>query len=654
MLLAWFVSGITFTVFLFFQATGIYAGDSGDLVTAAALGGVPHPPGYPLYTFLGWLLSKLPLMTFSWRLTLLSSLPHAMTVGLAYAIVYRLTKQRIASLVTALLLVGNYLFFLYSVTPEVFAMLDLFVAALFYLVVELVERFSWRRVYVLTVIVGLSLTHHHVILFFGPAILYYAFTNRKQLLRNRRGLLLSAVLFFVGVIPYLYIPIAARSDAVINWDRAVDLDSFVRLITRRDYGTFISGGAFSPELPPRLIAVKAYVQFVLLDFGIAPLLLGALGLWTLWKQRRSVAVIVAVALGVLGPIFFFYASFPLSSRFSLGTYERFLLPTYLLIAILAGVGLTRVFEIVRSRLIKGVLVTLLFALIGSSLFTTVWRFWGIQSDRTAEELGIDILSSVPKNAIVLLAFDTPLFTTQYVRYGLNVRPDVRLIHASRLNSPDYQEVLRIRFPELSIPADTSGGFAGKFVEANSDLAPVFSNVPFPIGETWYWVPYGLLYQATVKENLPDVDAMYTKNQTLWGSFHDPTGGILSRYPHLMLSDVLDHYAAGRLALGKTLLKAGKFSEAKLEFREAVRLGADTKQVDALLLLGIAETYLNECEAALASFDRAKRVSVIPDERIPLYQSFTLSDCVGDRKSADELFSQYEILRRSDDIPLDQL
>src|SRR3989344_8286706 len=37
----------------------IYAGDLGDLVTAAYVFGVPHPPGYALFTLLGSILSPI-------------------------------------------------------------------------------------------------------------------------------------------------------------------------------------------------------------------------------------------------------------------------------------------------------------------------------------------------------------------------------------------------------------------------------------------------------------------------------------------------------------------------------------------------------------------------------------------------------------------
>src|SRR5664280_1156469 len=82
-----FAGCLSFFVFLLFQAQGIIGGDSGDLVTAVTTFGVPHPPGYPLYTFLGWILSHIPVFTPSWRVGLLSSVPHAIVIALVFLIV---------------------------------------------------------------------------------------------------------------------------------------------------------------------------------------------------------------------------------------------------------------------------------------------------------------------------------------------------------------------------------------------------------------------------------------------------------------------------------------------------------------------------------------------------------------------------------------
>ena len=90
--------------FVFFQSPGVTGGDSGDLVSAAVLGGIPHPPGYPLSTFLGWLLTKLSLgPTQAWRLGLLSSFPAAFSVFLFFLIAKRISKDWLISLVACFL-----------------------------------------------------------------------------------------------------------------------------------------------------------------------------------------------------------------------------------------------------------------------------------------------------------------------------------------------------------------------------------------------------------------------------------------------------------------------------------------------------------------------------------------------------------------------
>lgn len=43
-------------------APSVMGGDSGELTAAALTGGVPHPPGYPLFALLARLFAALPLV----------------------------------------------------------------------------------------------------------------------------------------------------------------------------------------------------------------------------------------------------------------------------------------------------------------------------------------------------------------------------------------------------------------------------------------------------------------------------------------------------------------------------------------------------------------------------------------------------------------
>jgi hypothetical protein len=69
--------------------------DSGDLATAVAVGGVPHPPGYPTYLLLGELFKRLPFGDIAYRFNLLSATCAALSVALiALVIQQTLTVAR--------------------------------------------------------------------------------------------------------------------------------------------------------------------------------------------------------------------------------------------------------------------------------------------------------------------------------------------------------------------------------------------------------------------------------------------------------------------------------------------------------------------------------------------------------------------------------
>lgn len=660
---------LSLVLFLIFQAQGIYTGDSGDLVTAAYIGGVPHPPGYPLYTLLGFLASKLPFFTVSWRVGLLSSLPHAMTVGLVFALIYYLTKKNTwAAIFGSLLLLSNYLFFLYSTTPEVFALFDLFIVAIWFLLYRLMETHNLRFFYYACFVFGLSLTHHHVMAFFVPAFFYFiwqsARAHKKKL--TPRVFFFSFVSLIGGLLPYAYVPVAAVRDTIVNWDRAIDVTGFVRLVTRADYGTFVSGGGYGESLVERWFAVLAYGNFLLTDWSWVGIVLVAMGLWALFKTHRVWFWSWVIALVCVGPLFFFYASFPLASRFTLGTYERFLLPSYVLMGVLSGIGLAEILRLLSAVLAprialakrKAVIVLVFLTLLIYPLTLsgiTLWRFVGLQQDKTADNLGVDILENTTPGAILLMSQDTALFTTQYVRYVLGVRPDTAVIHAVRLPITGYQASLRKYFPHLKFPDATPTTYIEAFIKANRTPSQrIYSNVILPAGEGWYWVPRGMLYEAIPFAELPSDDVMYEEAKANITRFHHPHAGILGRYQHLMLSDVSDVYGHAAIALGKTLVRAERWEEARTEFLRAVSYTGDTSVGEALELLGLTHLHFKDCDAALRAFSEAKTRSLIVSPRHIMLESVTYGECVGDAERAAELFSEYERLRSASEQSLEAL
>src|SRR3989338_917597 len=163
--------------------------DSSELITASYLLGIPHPPCYPLFVLIGKLFSFIPFGEIAWRYSVMTSLLGSLTVVLVYLILVRILSQRqeknkkvdsswqivdrgahgaslanqqaeesktlstiyyslsthIPALTGALSLAFSYIFWLYSIVPEVWAFNSFFTAFLLYLGVRWYEH-AQRRI----------------------------------------------------------------------------------------------------------------------------------------------------------------------------------------------------------------------------------------------------------------------------------------------------------------------------------------------------------------------------------------------------------------------------------------------------------------------------------------------------------------------------
>src|SRR5213593_4085674 len=72
-----------FAIYALGACRSIYVGDSGELVTAVHLLGIPHPSGYPLYVLLGKLWTVLvPAGSIAFRMSLFSAAAGATACGI--------------------------------------------------------------------------------------------------------------------------------------------------------------------------------------------------------------------------------------------------------------------------------------------------------------------------------------------------------------------------------------------------------------------------------------------------------------------------------------------------------------------------------------------------------------------------------------------
>ncbi|MCX6891131.1 MAG: DUF2723 domain-containing protein, partial [Verrucomicrobia bacterium] len=82
--------GVVWTVYLLTLAPELTLEDSGELVTGAFYAGIPHPPGYPVWSIYSWLWTTLlPIGNMAWRVSVGQAFSGAMACGLLALMVSR-------------------------------------------------------------------------------------------------------------------------------------------------------------------------------------------------------------------------------------------------------------------------------------------------------------------------------------------------------------------------------------------------------------------------------------------------------------------------------------------------------------------------------------------------------------------------------------
>ncbi|MEC7423842.1 MAG: DUF2723 domain-containing protein, partial [SAR324 cluster bacterium] len=123
---------ILFSIYGFTTPKTVTLEDDGLFIMASLDGGVAHPPGYPLFTFLGHLFSFLPLESPAFRIHLLSGLLGAVACGVLSLVMVEAGVSRWFSFIAALSYGVSEHFWSQSIIAEVYGLNALLCFAVLY------------------------------------------------------------------------------------------------------------------------------------------------------------------------------------------------------------------------------------------------------------------------------------------------------------------------------------------------------------------------------------------------------------------------------------------------------------------------------------------------------------------------------------------
>src|SRR3989344_2183597 len=283
--------------------------DSAEFALCMHFWGVCHPPGFPLYTVIGKIITDLwPWGTLIYKANLISAFFGALTILVVY-------------LDLSLLKVGKVLAFL----------LSLFLAFL---------------------VLGLSASHFYISAVLWPILAWYMLGNRSNTSNKSymtyaakaAFLLLSAVVFALGFLPQALMYFRMQQSPEINWGHAQGIFGYIDFLRRKEFGSIFL--LSNPVLQFHLVKVFkhfwAYSENLFLGFGvILPIItLAALAFLGILKRRKvfflllsfiCLTVVQLVLLSTIDPL-------DAGSPFQI---TKFYLPSYVLAILLIGVSLEK-------------------------------------------------------------------------------------------------------------------------------------------------------------------------------------------------------------------------------------------------------------------------------------------------------------------------
>lgn len=550
-----FFFGALLLVYLLKITRDVYSGDIGDLVTAAWVFGVAHPPGYPLFTFLGYLFSHylpvaLPPVS---KVAIISVLASWIGLIFIYKFAFRVTKNFYLSLLSTSILAFSYLYWIQAEIPEVFALNNLFIILILYYSILFYEEKKAKHLYILVFLCGLSLTHHQTVLLLFPSVLILTARHFKFVFWNWRRLLIMTGLFLIGLLPYLYVPIAASQNPILNWNNATNVDNFIKLVLRLSYGDF-APNIFILPLELKFLVVKHYIQALVSNFSYQIVFVFFLGILYLGFKQKILAISLAIGFLLSGPFFVFYAAPLVSNEVYLGIIERFYVFSSIIFMLIVVYGLLAIkillSIIFKHNLLYSNILLLYFIIIPLFLFIYNNPKTDLSKTTIGNNLVIDMFSSIPRNSVLTVSGDTQTFNTWYMSYVLKYRKDVDIVNSIGIGSNVFYEREKNKYKRKNPKVKESDLYQNTFEQLREKRKIFFTFDQRYSTRGTILVPKGLVLEVIDREKIPSKTDYEKEITKILSHLHVPIRNKLKSYDdNLITSEIPGIYSEAFIKVG---------------------------------------------------------------------------------------------------------
>lgn len=518
-----------------------YVDDSPETVTAAALLGIPHPPGYPLYTLLGHIFSWLPVGSIPFRVNLLSTL-LASTVCLVLYLLFKRSFQLSmeAAVMFALLWVMGDTTYTGALSAKtgLYHLTALFLAGM--VLALRGARWEWAAF-----LLGLSLANHWMsMVVFAPGLLLWAWDHRPEAGEGfGKRIITSSGFLILGLSLYLFLPLRAIHQPLLNWGNPVSFSSFLFNFTRQEYtGAEGGGSAFQWLFQAWIFLKNAFLEWP----GLLILALAGAG-WG-WRTDKKEVRGLALSWILLWGVVSVYLNLSTDRLYLMGDYG---LASQVFILIFSAGA----FQMGREKLPPGFLkrwVWLVPFLVLGILIPL--RF--LTQRQTDYTYGYDfVLNSfqeLPRNALYYCKGDSLVFPSWYFQWVEGKRADLAVVGVDGLPLDWIRESLARTHRGMHIPMtrqrvglESIPTLTRWIIDKNQDR-PLYLSYDQPDPQTLLGAqlsPYGLVQQVTFSAQPPSLDearAFYLWDHMRLRNLKGDGAPIDSRTQSRLVNDYANH------------------------------------------------------------------------------------------------------------------
>jgi len=534
--------------------------DSGDLITAGYTLGIPHPPGYPLYSVLGKIFSVIiPYGNIAYRLNLMSVFFSIFT-GIIIILMFSSSNEFLTGIIVASVYIFSKSVWSLSHVSEMYTISTFFVALIFFVLIKFNISIQIKYLYLVSFLSGLSTGAHPTVILIIPGLFLWLFYEYKYKLTTKY-LLVIILAFLIGFSIYLYLPLRSVAEPVLDSGNPQTFTNFIRVITRADYG----GLKLHPEESKFVWDFKSVYDQILLfikalieQFTIPGFIMGLCGIYFLWKQKKLTLVVLGFI--ITGPGFFILANLPVDKKTTLPILEPNMVLPGLLFVMLIGF------------LFNGVYKTKIYGLcaifgIGLSGYLLINNF-NIENRRDhffAYDYGKNLLRTINYDSILYDTDDATTFIIMYIKYCEKKRDDIKLVTYFRTRW-GYENLKKL-YPKI-LP-DKNIGSAQELIntifEYNLQKRFIYTDISTKVPQNYIPLSNGLMYLITKTKMMLEPRANYFKLYIYRGEYNT------SKYTDFFTQRIFYYYSSAFNNLGLEYFNSGQIEKSKYCYQTAISI-----------------------------------------------------------------------------------